>query len=155
MNDVKAETRIAKVVHVVDSDQARGPLQLVINRGDRYGVKVNDQSLIFGDGPHIADPDTGMDLGGLEIVRSQGDVVRVQDQIATVRSVKRWRTRRAKRTIRDPSRGSMSDYIGSGALGGGWSGKLGSFAGVIEEEVAPEAEVPFDSVQLGDLAKPI
>jgi hypothetical protein len=26
---------------------------------------------------------------------------------------------------------------------------------VIEEELAPEAEVPFEAVRLGDLAKPI
>jgi hypothetical protein len=34
-------------------------------------------------------------------------------------------------------------------------GVPGATGNVIEEELSPEVEVPFDSVQLGDLAKPI
>jgi hypothetical protein len=34
-------------------------------------------------------------------------------------------------------------------------GTIGLQGNVIEEELSPEAEVPSDSVQLGDLAKPI
>jgi hypothetical protein len=142
MSDVKAETRLAKVVHIGDSGFTGGivgPRDVVINRGSRQGVKLRDRFLIFGFGPHIVDPDTGEDLGELEVVRGQGAVVRVQEHVATVRTLARSRTRPPKRIIRQA-------YGGFG---------LGTPGNVIEEELAPEAEVPFEAVCLGDLAKPI
>jgi hypothetical protein len=95
-------------------------------------------------GPHIADPDSGEDLGALELVRGRGVVVHVQEHMATIRSMERRRAGPAKRIVREPSRHWMSNYGVPGATGN-----------VIEEELSPEVEVPFDSVQLGDLAKPI
>jgi hypothetical protein len=141
MTDVKAETRLAKVVHVADPGFAPGPLEIVINRGSRQGVKPGDRFLVFGMGPHITDPDTGEDLGQLELVRGRGEVVHVQEHLATIRTLERRRTRPAKRIIRDPIRQQMM---------AGLSGPA-----VIEEELSPETEVPFEAVQLGDLAKPI
>lgn len=146
MSDVKAESRLAKVVHIVDPDRKWGPLQLVINQGVRDGIKLGDRFLVFGNGPHIADPDTGADLGALELVRGQGEVVHVQEQMATIRSTERSRNRPAKRIIRDPATRA--------ALGLALSGIIAPTS-VVEEELYAEGERPFDSVQLGDLAKPI
>jgi hypothetical protein len=147
MSEVKTETRLAKVVHVADPGFAPGPLEIVINRGSQQGVKPSDRFLLFGIGPHITDPDTGEDLGQLELVR--GEVVHVQEHLATVRTLERHRTRPAKRIIREPGRQMMSD------LGFGVKGVFGSSANVIEDELSPETEVPFEAVQLGDFAKPI
>jgi hypothetical protein len=149
MSDVKAATRLAKVVHIVGLAEAANaaaglglavsPTEVVINRGARDGVKQGDKFLVFGVGPHIVDPDTGKDLGELEIVRGRGEVVHVQEQVATLRTLERSRTRPPKRIIRE----------GYGGFVFGTPGK------VIEEELAPEAEVPFEAVHLGDFAKPI
>jgi hypothetical protein len=143
MSDVKVESRLARVVLIVDPGFAREPLEVVVNRGALHGVKLGDRFLVFGTGPHVTDPETGEDLGALELVRGRGEVVHVQDKMATVRSTERRRTRPARRVIREQS----------------WAANLlsraGAPAGIIEEEIAPEAEVPFESVQLGDLAKPI
>jgi hypothetical protein len=131
MNDIKGETRLAKVVHVVTAEYATGPFEFVINHGSRHGVQAGDRFLVFGTGPHIADPDTGEDLGVRELVRGPGVVVHVQERMATIRTTERRRTRPAKRIIREQS----------------WTASLlsrpGVPAGVVEEEIAPEAEIPF------------
>ena len=148
MSEIKAETQLAKIVHQVDPGYARGSLEVVINQGSRHGVKTGDRFFVFGTGPHIADPDTSEDLGVLELVRGRGEVVHIQEQMATVRSVERRGIRPAKRIIREPATGVSS-------LARALLGDVRSSTGVIEEELAPEAEMPFESVQLGDLAKPI
>jgi len=140
MSDLATETRLARVVHVVDPTSTYAPLEVVINRGTRNGVKLGDQFLVVGEGPRIMDPETGEDLGQLELVRGRGEVVHVQDHIATIRTIERSRTRPAKRITRE-----------SGAL----SFTLGVPGRVIEEELAPEAEMPFEAVRIGDLAKPM
>jgi hypothetical protein len=140
MSEVKADTRLAKVVYVADAGIAPGPVEIVINRGILEGVKPGDRFLVFGIGPHIFDPDTGKDLGELEVVRGQGEVVHVQEHLATIRTLQRRRVRPGKRIIRETARH--------------WT-TFDAPSSVTEEELAPETEVPFESVQLGDLAKPI
>nr|WP_294506139.1 hypothetical protein [uncultured Rhodopila sp.] len=141
MSEIKADTRLAKVVHVADSGFAPGPVEVVINRGILEGVNPGDRFLVFGIGPHIFEPDTGEDLGKLELVRGQGEVVHVQEHLATIRTLERRRTRPAKRIIRETARP--------------WWNNPNAPSNVIEEELSPEIEVPFESVQLGDFAKPI
>jgi hypothetical protein len=136
MNDVKGETRLAKIVHAVD---AYPTVEVVINRGARDGVKPGDK--LFGEGPHITDPDTGEDLGQLELVRGRGEVVHIQDHLATVRTIERRRTRPAKRIIREAGTGNGLSLFSRGD--------------VIEEDLAPETEMPFEAVRMGDFAKPI
>jgi hypothetical protein len=138
MSDVKTETRLAKVVHVVDPDSTYAPVEVVINRGARHGVKLGDRFLVFGEGPYITDPDTGKDLGQLELVRGRGEVVHVQEHLATLRTMERRRTRPGKRVYRD----------GIGRV-------IGGISTVVEEEIPAEEELPFEAVRLGDLAKPI
>jgi len=142
MSDVQAETRLAKVVHVMDPEATYAPVEVVINRGSMQGVKLGDRFLVFGNGPHITDPDTGADLEELELVRGRGAVVHVQDQVATIRTIERRRSGPAKRIVREPTAGARW-------LAPGLSGR------VVEEELPPEIELPFEAVRLGDLAKPI
>ena len=144
MSEVKADTKLAKIVHLVDPGFGRGPLEVVINHGSSQGVQAGDRFLVFGIGPHIADPDTGKDLGVLELVRGQGQVVHVQEYLSTIRTIERRRTRPARRiTTRESGLSAALSRLG------------GTSASVIEEELSPEEEVPFESVQLGDFAKPI
>lgn len=147
MNEIKAETRIARVVLIVDPGFAREPLEVVVNQGASHGLKLGDRFLIFGSGPHVTDPDTGEDLGVLELVRGRGEVVHVQEKMATVRSIERRRTRPARRIVRE-SANSASTLARA-------FGMIPSTSGVIEEELSAEEEVPFEAVQLGDFAKPI
>ena len=147
MSEVKAETRLAKIVHIVDPGYMRAPLEAVINRGSVQGVKAGDRFVVFGIGPHIADPDTGEDLGVLELLRGHGEVVHVQEHLSTIRTTERRRTRPAKRITREPGWGTSAALQAA-------VGRLG-LVPVIEEELSPETEVLFESVQLGDLAKPI
>jgi hypothetical protein len=152
MSDVLTETKLAKVVHVVEPGTAYPPLEayasieVVINRGSRQVVKLgDDRFLIFGKGSHITDPDSRAHLGELELVRGRGEVVHVQDQRATVRTIERRRTKPAKRIVREG--GFMAHYIG---------GIMPSRSDrVVEEKVRPETDLPFEAVRLGDLAKPI
>ena len=69
MSDVAIAPGLAKVVRVSNDDE------LVINWGADDGVKRGDVFLVYGQGPLITDPDTGRDLGRLELVRGRGEVV--------------------------------------------------------------------------------
>lgn len=140
MNDIKAATRLAKVVHVVDPGFTDGPLEVVINRGTLQGVKLGDRFLVFGIGPHLNDPDTGEDLGEIELVRGRGEVIHVQEHVATLRTLERRQIRSAKSISRD----GLANLALTGEPGN-----------EIKEELAPEAEMPFEAARLGDLAKPI
>jgi hypothetical protein len=134
MSEVAAPTRLARVVHLVDHDYETA-FKVVINQGSRQGVKVGDRFLVFARGPHIADPETGEDLGELELVRGRGEVIHVQDNLATLRSVEQTRAVRGKRIVRQ-------------------SGVLGVLGPMTEEDIPPE-QMPFDNVGVGDLAKRI
>lgn len=137
MGDVKARVELAKVVHSFGTDEEA--YQLVINRGTRDGVKAGQRFLVFGYGPELSDPDTGQSLGRVEIVRGRGEVVHLQDNIATIRSVERRSEGGGKRIIRDSSP---------------FSAGLGR-THVIEEEVPADREQPFRKVRVGDFARPI
>jgi hypothetical protein len=136
MGETAIRSALPKVVYVGDGS---APMEVVINWGASEGIKLGDRFLVFGEGPHIADPDTGKDLGQLELVRGRGEVVHVQDNMATIRTTERSRTRPAKRIIRDNS--ALASFLLRG--------------NVVEEEIPAEAEIPFEAVRVGDLAKPI
>jgi hypothetical protein len=146
MSEAAIQTRLAKVVHVIDPDMAYARIEVVINRGAADGVKSGDRLLVFGERPMISDPDTGKELGQLELVRGRGEVVHVQEHLATIRSIERRRERPAKRVFHEASRGIRVGLINSP------DPRIGT---VIEEELAPEVTVHFDHVRLGDQAKPI
>jgi hypothetical protein len=145
MSEAAVQSRLAKIVHVIDSGLSYGSIEVVINRGSKQGVKLGDRYLVFGEGPLIVDPDSGENLGQLELVRGRAEVVHIQEHMATIRSLERRRERPAKRVFHETSRGIMG-------LINNPNPRTGT---VIEEELAPEVTVPFDHVRLGDQAKPI
>lgn len=73
----------ARVVEIID------PYRIVINRGALDGVKIGQRLLVYGlSAADLVDPETGQNLGRLEIVRGVGQVTHVQDRMATVSSAR-------------------------------------------------------------------
>jgi hypothetical protein len=136
MSDVATQTRLAKVVQIVDPDLTGAPIEVVIDVGAQQGVKPGDRYLVFGEGPDIRNPYTGKDTGPLELVRGRGKVVELRDRSATVRSVE-WRL------ATKPQSGS--NFTGIRLR----PGKL------IEGDPDPNMTMPFEHVRLGDQARPI
>lgn len=154
MTEVATEAGLAKVIYVIDD--APVPSRLVINRGSRHGVKVGDRFLVFGYGPDLKDPDTGENLGRLEIVRGRGQVVHVQDDMATLKSLERRFRRPARPLVRDLPAGALTQaLLGRTVLDDALTGPFFGAGRAIEDEVEPEQDMPFHGAALGDLAKPI
>lgn len=118
----------ARVVDVVDE------YRVVINRGLRDGLKLGVRVVIYGVGAEdLRDPDTGENLGRLEIVRGVGVVTNVQEKIATVKSATKKPA--PKTIVRRP-------WAAIAGLGG-------------EEEIHEAAvDVPFDEPEKGDYVRP-
>jgi hypothetical protein len=142
MSETATRSTLAKVIHVVDDWRGDSPFELVIGWGTEHGVKVGDRFLVFGYGPRLSDPETGEDLGVLEVVRGRGVVTHVQDRLATLRSTER---RRRSGTIRRVVREGGGEPLVAGL-------RLGR---IVEEEVPDDEDKPFANVQINDLAKPI
>lgn len=127
----------AKVAKVIDSKT------IVINRGFEDNVKKGDVFLIFALGEEIFDPETNESLGNLEIVRGRAIVEHCQEKMATLKSSKTVLPDK-KVIYRKPIEKNV--------------GLLSMLCNATEtrEEVYGKVEIlPFDKVQVGDLAKPI
>lgn len=122
--------KLPKVIKVIDS------FNIVINKGDRDGITVGQRFLVFGLGEELADPDTGEPLGVLELVRGRGEVVHVQEKMATLRCIEKTSVPKRTRRIREPLsifRAEVVEEIGSGEF----------------------EEQPFDDAEVSDLVRPI
>lgn len=126
---VEADSTIAPVVHVGDSDHA-DPYELVTNRGRNQGVKLGDRFLVFTFGPGMFDYETRESLGRIEIVRGRGEVIHVRDNLSTPRSVEQKPGSPGKRIVR----------------------MHGRFGRETEEEL-PREILPFKGAARGDLVK--
>jgi hypothetical protein len=135
MSDVSTRTELARVVHVVDSSG----FEAVISRGARDELKPGQRFLVFAYGPEVMDPDSGENLGRIELVRGRGEIIHLQDSMATIRSVEKRSGRPSKRVIRDTSMLGIATGRGQ----------------VIEEDWAAEEVLPFRDISVGDLAKPV
>lgn len=118
--------RVAKVI-----DEYR----VVINRGADDGVRPGRKYVLFSIGEEVSDPDSGVSLGRLEILKGLGEVIHVQSKMATLRSAEKVRVPQKVRKIR-------------------------SLYGLIQppiEEVEPDLVVDkeFDEPSVGDFAKPV
>ena len=112
--------------------------QVVINLGSEDGVKKDDFFMIFVYGDEVCDPDTGENLGNLEIVKGRGRATHVQPRITTIETSERVRS--TKVIKRKPSA-----WSGIGAL----MSELSGSEEIIEE--GPPKE--FYDVQKGDLVR--
>ncbi len=109
-------------------------LRVVINRGSVDGVRIGQRFLIYGIGDEIIDPETKSSLGKLEILRGPGEVIHVQDKMATIESTR-------KRAVEKRTRTEMT---------------LNRLYAPSQETVTSEPEnLEFEYPQEGDFAKPI
>ena len=113
---------------------------IVINKGDRDGVKNGQRFLIYDYAEEIIDPDTKDSLGMLEIVRGTGKVTHLQEAIATISSDMKTSPGRSIRRINRTS------------IGGVWGRMLGPEE---VEETLPANVISFEGVKVGDHAKPV
>jgi hypothetical protein len=134
MSDTAVRSKSARVVFIDDSN--RDLFRIMINRGADDGIKVGDQFLVYGLGPEISDPDTGANLGRVEIVRGRGAVTHLQSRMASLTSIER--RQRTRRTVPVPGDNSILSMVSQ----------------VAPREVVEE-DLPFLGVQIGDMAKPL
>ena len=123
-----------KTIRVVEVNT---PYQIVLNIGKEDGVSINDKFLIFGLGKMISDPETGNDLEKLEIPRGEGKVIHVQNKICTVESTGISDT---PKTITRINKIPLSFSL---------------FSTSTEERETKIEKMPFDKVQIGDLARKV
>ena len=109
--------------------------RLVINRGERDGIKLDQRFLIYNiDDEDIIDPETEENLGRLEIIRGTGKVIHLQEKVSTIESIKKLPSDRSVIKRRD----------------------LIKWFGTEEETIFHSGELePFEDSRVGDKAKPI
>jgi len=134
MSDTATDVELARVAYLIDPDG----FEVAISRGARDGLKLGQRFLVFAYGPEVVDPVSKENLGRIELVRGQGEVVHLQDNMATIRSIERRPARPGKRVIRDSTV--------FGIVGGG---------NVIEQDWSAEDPLPFRHISVGDLVKPV
>ena len=128
-------SNLAKVAQRIDG------YKFVINRGSAHGINVGDQFLVFCLGDNISDPDTGEDLGALEIVKGRARVAHVQEKISTLESSEKETIPGTIRKVR-----RKPGYC-----------LLALAIGPREEEIEEGTEVRRRtiSVEVGDMVRPI
>lgn len=72
---------IGKVARILSDEE------VVLNVGSEDGVKAGMEFVIFSGSDHIIDPETGEDLGAIEIVKGRVGVYHVQDKISLARTL--------------------------------------------------------------------
>lgn len=120
----------ARVVKVLNE------YRVIINRGTADGMKKGTVLLIYElSRDELKDPETGENLGKLEIVRGTGAVIHLQDRLATVESNRK--STPSKKIVRRNT------------------GTLAFAVGREEETITEEPEqLPFDDPAEGDYARP-
>ena len=130
MTEPNATTGFPAIVVQIISDRT-----VVINRGEADGVQKGQRFLVYHVDPEpIVDPETGEDLGRLEVVRGTGTATHVQDRLTTVSSDRKAPTER-----RVVKKRSLIAYLGE----------------ELETVTGPGETRPFDYPRKGDKVKPI
>ncbi len=133
-----SERYFAQVVKVVDS------YEIVINKGSSDGVKLGDCFLIVGIGEVIVDPETGLELEKLEIVRGKVQSTHIQEKISTLR---------AYEIQKSPDKKEIKKVISSGSGGTGLSAVFGNTnTTTTTENITPGGErlIPLEKVEVKD-----
>ena len=66
--------------------------ELVLNKGENDGVRVGMRFAVLNrQGTHIKDPETGEDLGSLDIEKTVVKIVRVQDRVSVGRTFRTYK----------------------------------------------------------------
>jgi hypothetical protein len=110
------------------------PFKVVLNCGEKDGVKLGDKFLVYGIGPMLTDPTTYERLGELEIVRGKGIVTHIQERICTIESLL---VEEQPKTIRRKQPQGLP------------------FGLPAEETEIVRERRPFEDIQIGDSVRPI
>lgn len=121
---------VYKIVNVISDSK------VVINAGHNEGISVGSKFIIYKNGDNIIDPDTGEDLGVLEIVKGNGVATHVQEKMSTISGY---------RKVRKRSRAQAFPF------GSVWSSQIFH----PQSEEIEDVENSFDAAAIGDLAKRI
>lgn len=78
----------AKIATIIDE------YRIVINAGRAAGVKIGQQFLIYKIGDEVFDPDTKLSLGRVEIIKGKGEVIHVQESMATLQTTEKHEIKR-------------------------------------------------------------
>jgi len=126
MNESLTEKQadLPRVAHIISA------IKVVLNRGEKDGLKKDQRFLIFCLGGEILDPKTKQSLGRLELIRGTGKVTHLQERMATIESDMREPGNTVKR--QNPL-----------------------FYGTFTEERLSPDTIRFDDPEVGDFAKPI
>lgn len=62
---------------------------LILNKGNREGIKIGQEYIVYRLGDKIIDPETGEYLGRWEIVRGHGEIISVDEKFSVLKSVNR------------------------------------------------------------------
>jgi hypothetical protein len=126
---------IFRVAAVVDE------YTLVLNIGSAQGVTKQHSFLVYGIGPDVIDPETGENLGPLELVRGRGKVSHIQERMCTIASSTTTTIPGIKKIFKRDRPGALS-Y---------WMTGQSQFDEV--EEAARTVIEPFDDPKVGDFAR--
>lgn len=118
----------ARVVAVIDA------YRCVINWGSNDEVSLGDRFIIYGLGDTLKDPETGEDLGRLEIVRGKAKAAHVQPRLATLETYERDALPGKRVIRRSPFLSALGEQV---------------------EEVGQTEQSMFRGVEVGDYARPI
>src|SRR3990172_5886283 len=80
--------KLAKIASVIDE------YRVVINAGKKDGVEIGHRFLIYKIGDEIFDPDRKESLGRIEVVKGKGEVIHVQDRMATLQTTEKHEIQR-------------------------------------------------------------
>ena len=104
-------SRLPKVIKILNDYQS------LINRGSEHGISEGDSFLIFRLGDKVLDPDSGEDLGELELVIGRAVVEHVQAKFSTIKSAEVDRYPGTKKIIRRETGRNLSLAFGLGGSG--------------------------------------
>jgi hypothetical protein len=85
------ERREGKVVQIIGSNNQ--PNEVVVNLGSEDGITEKAEFLVYTKGAQVKDPDTGEDLGDVEIVRGRGQPKHIQPRLTTIIQVRKTKRR--------------------------------------------------------------
>ena len=126
----QTEQNEARVVAVIDH------YRCVINWGSVDEVELGDRFIIYGLGDRLKDPETGQDLGVLEIVRGKAKVTHLQPRLSTLETYEREALPGKRIIRRNPifNVGGLGDQI---------------------EEIGQTEQSMLQGAAVGDYARPI
>lgn len=128
----ETDIRVAKVL---------GRYDLVVNRGTNAGIEEGQKFVVYEPGEEVVDPLTGESLGNIEIVKTVGTVINVQEKMAILHTEKP-REPHSVRTLNEMIRSATS----TAAI-------IGGAAALLESSDRDVYDKKVEDVKVGDRVK--